>query len=65
MSVLISFLYEKDGEQIETVHSTITNDFTRDDLVDKFNNFLKSLGYVFPEECHVVTGTDPANFELE
>jgi hypothetical protein len=73
MSVLISFTYEKNGEQVETVHSTANNDFTRDELLIKFQSFMESLGYVFPEdesECSgacpgCCTPPPPANFDLE
>jgi len=66
---LISFIYEKDGEQVETIHQSITSEFTRDSLMEKFRNFLCSLGYVFPEED--VEESAPSdinqqpNFELE
>ena len=66
---LISFIYEKDGEQVETIHQSISEEFTRDSLVDKFRQFLCSLGYMFPKEgeedtCPTDINKQP-NFELE
>lgn len=66
---LISFIYEKDGEQIETIHQSITSEFTRDSLMEKFKSFLCSLGYVFPEDPQQETAPSDVNkqpnFELE
>lgn len=66
---LISFIYEKDGEQVETIHQSTSDEFTRDSLMDKFKRFLCSLGYVFPKEeqkesCPSDINKQP-NFELE
>lgn len=73
MAVLISFTYEKNSEQVETVHSTANNDFTRDELLVKFQSFMESLGYVFPKEDSECSGAcpgcpetqSPSNFDLE
>jgi len=68
MAVTVSFIYEKNGELVETIHSTLTNDFTRDDLLVKFQSFMESLGYVFPkedEECKDGCTQQTANFDLE
>lgn len=67
MPVLVSFIHEKNGEQIETVHQTQLSDFTRDDLLGKFIAFMESLGYVFPkeEEAPPVRTAETPNFDLE
>ena len=67
MAVTVSFIHEKNGELIETIHSTLANDFTRDDLLVKFQGFMETLGYVFPTEeepCSTCT-QPPSNFDLE
>lgn len=46
---IVSFMHEKDGEQFEMLYRSVTEDFTRDDLVGKFENFMDALGYRFPK----------------
>lgn len=66
---IISFIYEKDGEQVETIHQSFTTEFTRDSLMEKFRSFLCSLGYVFPEDEQKDSApsdiNQQPNFELE
>lgn len=61
---IVSFIHDKDGEQLEMLYRSVTDDFTRDDLVAKFENFMDALGYRFPK-----LATDPKlsepKFEME
>lgn len=68
MPVLVSFIHEKNGDQVETVHSTQAGDFERDDLLDKFVSFMVALGYVFPKEEEppaIERSATTPNFDLE
>lgn len=71
MAVIVSFIHDRNGEQIESVFSTAANDFTRDDLLNKFTGWMKTLGYVFPKEeeaeCKPLDEPHPSDskFEME
>lgn len=65
MAALVSFILERNNEQVETVHSTQANEFTRIELMKKFVDFLKSVGYVFPEEDTSKSEQQEFNFEME
>jgi len=63
MTAAITFIHTKGDDQVETTHTTACGDFQRDDLVDKFKNFLGTVGYVFTAP---IEGDDSqATFEME
>ena len=73
MAVIVSFIHDRNGEQSESVFSTAANDFTRDDLLNKFISWMQTLGYIFPEEAAKCCGKceqcephpDDSKFEME
>lgn len=67
--VLVSFIHEKNGSQVETVHQSARECFERDDLLEKFKDFMRSLDYVFPgdtaEACPCDRCKNKEPFEIE
>jgi hypothetical protein len=61
---IVSFRHDKNGEELEMLYRSVTEDFTRDDLVKKFEDFMDALGYRFPKLAEDPKLSEP-KFEME